>query len=948
MSFIATGDFQAEWSNLDRCQQAWDEILDICKKDSIKLICVLGDLKQAMNPVDVRVIKWWQRAIRKAKKQSRDVLIVLGNHDRVGQYSESDNWLSILRRAGAVTYDKPGIYNWVGGRIFILPFCSDGNAKRGANYLIRQKPNKKKDVLLFHHDITGAKYNKQGSKSDAKLSADDLHCSSYRVCISGHIHMPQRITTRKKVHGVLQKSSIYYVGSPFCHDWGEVNQNKRYLVVGKDSINSTNSRIPGWFDPCEDGFVDTQPKVWDGTRIRIRVSCSASEDYGRRLDRARKEAERRYKGSIVYVIPKFRDGERLNATIKTTDSDEKKIREYVQQARQDRGIVITSSKAISYMLDRLGQFSSGLRGGNEFVFSQARARNFLSFNEVKIDFSKKGITVVQGINYDRGLKCSNGSGKTSFFQTIPVCLFGRTFKEQTHDNWANRWRTKEPAYSRVIGKVSKKNVTISRGRRPVHLRLNIDGKDQSSGMKTTDRNGTQNLIEQVTGYTWQTLANAVYIDRSVTHAFLSGTKKQRTELLSRFQNLERFEKALVLVKLDAKSNDERTIQVRERIASTKQSISQNRTQLIDLHTIGNMNLRSAYDAYQKAKRSFKDWRRKNDSVIKDVFQQSKRMDNAFEETEVKLVKLEKQFTVMDSDIDSARNKLRKWQSLKENKQCPTCFQGVTGKWVKKRTFKLQAKLALLRGRIQQVDTTRNSLRTQCKKLVHKHDKLTSKLSVLNKEKNMLLAMLHAAKQQWNACNQDKSSTVINKTKLRIKKYKVKFRKLLHQKKKLKKRAALYQYAMEAFSRDGIPAFLNRQLCPALNRAADYYSDLFCSRDLQIKFKIEEGEFIPQIINAKGGEGIEDQSTGERVLAGLIASFALREIAPKSNVLFLDEPGEGLDEQYSRQFAKGLRKLSSDSCTIYLATHNVHILSELSGERTITIEKKNKISRIVNV
>jgi very-short-patch-repair endonuclease len=29
-------------------------------------------------------------------------------------------------------------------------------------------------------------------------------------------------------------------------------------------------------------------------------------------------------------------------------------------------------------------------------------------------------------------------------------------------------------------------------------------------------------------------------------------------------------------------------------------------------------------------------------------------------------------------------------------------------------------------------------------------------------------------------------------------------------------------------------------------------------------------------------------------------------------------------------------------------HNVHILSELSGERTITVEKRNKISRIVNV
>jgi DNA repair exonuclease SbcCD ATPase subunit len=151
--------------------------------------------------------------------------------------------------------------------------------------------------------------------------------------------------------------------------------------------------------------------------------------------------------------------------------------------------------------------------------------------------------------------------------------------------------------------------------------------------------------------------------------------------------------------------------------------------------------------------------------------------------------------------------------------------------------------------------------------------------------------------------------------------------------------------MEAFSRDGIPAFLNRQLCPILNKAASHYSELFSDNEIQIQFKVEKGEFIPQIINPKGGESIEDQSTGERALAGLIASFALREVAPRCNLLVLDEPGEGLDSQTAKQFARALQHLVKRFKSIWVVTHNQNILSELSGERTLTVVKQNGISTL---
>ena len=92
-------------------------------------------------------------------------------------------------------------------------------------------------------------------------------------------------------------------------------------------------------------------------------------------------------------------------------------------------------------------------------------------------------------------------------------------------------------------------IKIRRKRRPSALELFVDREDQSAGMKPQDKDGTQGQIEKVTGFTWRALANAVYIDQTVARAFTCpGRQSDRTAVLSRFQNLERFEKALKVVR----------------------------------------------------------------------------------------------------------------------------------------------------------------------------------------------------------------------------------------------------------------------------------------------------------------------------------------------------------------------------------------------------------------
>ena len=944
MAILFTSDWQAEWNTLDLCQQALEEVLNISKKQDVDLICFLGDLKQAYNPVDIRIIKWWKKAFSTIVKAGLEILVLKGNHDRVGTHSSSDTWLSIFNRKGVYNFDKPGTFKTRNSVLHILPYC-DNKSVRQIAAKQRQMADPRRDILLFHHDLTGAKYNKQGSKSNAKLSPRDLFCSSYRYCIGGHIHLPQVLSdTEKNKRHRAKKSNVYYVGSPFCHDWGEINQQKRYLVVGKSTISSIDSKIPRWFDPSVAGFSHSKPETWRGSRIRIQVPCDASQDYGRRLEKARLRAENEYKGATVYVVPKFIDHSRSGLEgFSATDSDERKIKQYVSEMATTAHIK-QSRQLIAYMLEKLAHFAGGLRPQSKVKFVKAIGHNFLSFKKLKLDFTQKGITLIQGINEDRVGK-SNGSGKTSLMQPLPVALFGKTFKEQKHDSWANRHIEKEPAFAEVVMD-NGKHIKVVRGRRPPLLRMYVDGKEVSSGMKTTDREGTQLQIEKVTGFTWQTLANAVYIDRTVADAFLSGTKKQRTDVLSRFQNLERFEKALELVKKDKKAAEQNVNYYDGELHTLRGKLVECKRSLNDIQEIQSTQVDTAKQAWNQAKHKLYHWSG-TDKVdrLKDKVELVKK---EYKKALKHLRTSENKLSVAQAMHDDALRALGKWKKLSSEKNCPTCQQSVDKKHAKKITYDLKKKLkfALHMNVVNHQFVTKWKVKVQ--DIEGKHDELNIKISKLEQERRMLKMAVQTAWQQYSDMDIDTHNTkvIIHKKKIQIKELQEEKQAIKDKLKSLRHKMQMYNYAMEAFSRDGIPAFLNKLLCPILNKAADYYAELFSDREIQVQFIVEKGEFVPKIINDNGGEEIKDQSEGEKALAGLISSFALREAAPQCNVLFLDEPGAGLDQQTAKQFARALRKLTKRFGSIYVATHNVDIASELGNEKTITVRKHRRISKIL--
>ena len=84
---------------------------------------------------------------------------------------------------------------------------------------------------------------------------------------------------------------------------------------------------------------------------------------------------------------------------------------------------------------------------------------------------------------------------------------------------------------------------------------------------------------------------------------------------------------------------------------------------------------------------------------------------------------------------------------------------------------------------------------------------------------------------------------------------------------------MMEYAKRAFHRSGIPLYLSVALCPLLNKAADEYSDIFTDGRLKVMFRVDNGEFIVDVINPAGSATVDGQSVGEAAMCGIIVAFS---------------------------------------------------------------------------
>lgn len=911
MKAIFTSDWQTQVSNLDRIELVSKNLLAIVQKRDLDYVVVAGDLKHQYSPIPVPIVLWWRKFIIQIREAGAIPILLLGNHDRVNLYQDEINWLPILQDAGAKVFDSVGVVKVGQESIFVFPFV--GTTERFDTELkklhqLSSKANPKKDILVFHQTLTGAMFNKSGIVADPGkgIPLSSLKPERFRYCIGGDIHLPQQVG-----------KNTWYVGSPFPMDWGEANQEKFFAVVTDKGLEWVSTGMPGWYDTSVKGFK--APTTWSGTRIRVKVPVYAGEDYGAKLAEAKTIVQNKYSGATVTVIPELQEIESKEAVLDLDVSEQGQIRSYVKQVWPEE-LLEYQEQAVAYLEYKIQATKMGFRLDTGVRFKKAWAKNFLSFKTVELYLDGGGLTIITGINHD-WVGRSNGSGKSNLTSLLSVALFGKTPKGQAHDDWTTNGCEEQSVVSLEWITADGSLVRVERTRNPSSVRLWVNGTEQSAGGKQRD---VSKDIEMLCGFSWDMFVSLIYISRE-EQSFLWGTPKQKQETFSRLQNLERFGVAQKLVSKDIQKTQNMKQQWEYELELLGQSIEEKKQ----------YNQPAAEVAILKKKLGVVQKESAGIS-IPEIGALKQKMEVAKEVHQNYYTKQNKQAV----SITAKQTRLNEFTGLLD--KCPTC-----GQKIPRDRVAIDKVIISLQGEIKTERAAFNVVAKEVQVASENYLKACNTYDNARKEQYLLEAKQQQLKDNEKELRQDieRWQAIGNSQAEELKQLQDSYKSIQAVAKVLEFELDFLQLANSILARDGLPAYLSQMLCPKINRAAEYFSELFSDGEIKVRFRIEEGEVVSEIINAHGGRNLTDQSVGEGSIATLITSFAFREVVTRTNLIVLDEPADGLDAANARAFANGIRKMKDTFGSVFLITHSDAIMAELADVKLITVEKQDGVSYV---
>jgi DNA repair exonuclease SbcCD nuclease subunit len=923
MKILFTSDWQCELKNLDRCRAALDQILDIVQKQKVDCVVHCGDLKEHLNPVDVRVANFLVEAAQEITMDGVRFFVVRGNHDSITTQDGSPHVLTLLEAIGVKVISDAATKIDLGSKVYLncVPYFRDRETQLREFTKYWKFHYDAVQILVFHNEVASCEVSPwvQGKA----YTPEDLRASEYDLCIGGHIHKQQFI-----------KPNIWYVGSPFCCDWSEANQRKGYLLLdipdsGKNrkiEVTRIPSIIPGWYDPNVPGFVP--PKSWKGTQVRSKLQIK--KDPNRELAEAKVHFEQCYPGATFTLIPEFTKPSTPEEQISTDGTDEELLKRYLSKITPPPGV--TTPQVTSYLAKFLPK--SGLFGVQGLEFKGFKAQEALCFENVEAKLDRGGLTLVTGENLDWNNN-SNGSGKSSFLSLPFIPLFGRTFKGQTFDGWSRQDSTKHSYVSQTLVLPDNRELRIIRTRRPTGLRAFLDNVEVTMG----DANATQKLIEGLTNTTWEILTNSVYVGQSEIGSVF-GTEKERRELFSRLLGLERFINA-----------GEKLRRVLNRLQCT----------IAEVET----DIESAEAAAQEVLRQGKEIGRELLNVPAPNPKKIIELKTQIEVAETAVIKREKEnekqqpwleqnqkefegwlfkASEKEATIRQVREMLDKSQKVKD--RCSVCGSKVAPGALLEYEEELEQKIKQAEALLEVYEAEQLTNRAQRKLVIQniQTNQAANKTDLRSVE--LKRSDLQTLRQQSDA--RQRVEAMAERHRLRA----GKLAKILQIHRDAKSAwledKQFLQTCINVVGRDGLPAYLCSVVAPQLNSAAERYSQLFSNSEIGIRYNLSGGEIDLEVINIHGGKNIKDQSRGEMRECALVSAFAFREVLVQHNILILDEPTEGMDADNAVRFTRALPSLVERFKNIFIVSHDANVLANLEPDHHLLVTKQNGVSTVKEI
>lgn len=936
-SIIFTGDWQLDVANIANVERTVDDIIDHARAHGAQYVIHTGDVKDALSPIDGRVINAMVRMAQKMNRAKLHVYSMAGNHDYYATTNGSESWAGFLRSIGWHCFEEPTNVEIGGWEVFFFPFAFD--VLKLKDELAKTKPKTAANALqVFHQGLMGARLSMLRRADSEPLTVPDLHAYRYLWSIGGHYHAQHNV-----------EANVYYCGSPFCTRWDEANQTKGFMVVkANGELHGLPSSIPGWFDPSWPGFPEDNVLPC-GARVRVSVPLERGVEPGAAIAHATGRAEALYTGADIVVAPTVIDRTTTLSDVKGDATDNELVDAYVKATFEgEPANVQFQLREILY--DAVARVSSHRRADLQVTFDFFEGENFLSFEKLVLDYhNPAGLRVVYGINEDRPGR-SNGSGKTGLIQAPLAVLFGETLKGQKHDGLKRRGCGRARSYGRLgMTLADGRALVVERSRQPVHVKLWLDGADISTGKGDAE---IKRDMEKLTGLTFEVAAAALYVDQREVNQLLVGRPAERKAVLAAFLNQERFAKAVALVKAQADTLTA-TMRTWETLRTTTEAQVESYEGMLELLRTRRTDEADEADRRAEAlKAEGLELGKQKQAVVAEY----DKLAPKFRDLEAAVgVALEAHQAARAVTSGFGARRVIAERSLAEALEtkptkCFECGAPLKPKDVSAIVPGLRKQVEDLTAQQAQAKKTEDAkaadiekARKALKPVAEAIEDLRRRGGVLDyaigEKRTAYKAALQAA-ENFRTQQHGNETEYINK----LRRCRAYLRNFPHFRATLDKDMAVLQMAIRALNRDGIPAMMAALLCPRLNASATHYAHLLGDGTINVVFSMDGDELAVDVANPTGGESVRDQSAGELRMAALVTTLALRD-SVRSNVLFLDEMSLGLDALSARELARGITQLKDRFASIFVTSHDPYVLNGLEDYTTIEVRKQNGISKV---
>lgn len=482
----------------------YKHIVKYCIKNNITQLIHLGDFFNNRKSLNTKTQHTAHR-IAKILQHAKNLhsYIIVGNHDCYYKNQIQPNTLELFKE-----YNNISIIDEITklDDILLVPWGEIPSSTQNSKY------------CFGHFAINGFHMN---DSYKCKDGLDKVTFKDFDKVLSGHFHTPS------------SKYNITYLGAPYGQTFHDAGGVRGYHIFEDGKLTFIEYKDAPKFVKI---YTNSEPLNENEIKDNI-VKIIFTKDFGTNANQEIVDNILKCKPFLYSVnFTNLKSEEEVTEDeCVEMDSKEKIVDQYIETQTFSTNTDIKLLKNIfKKLMKEAGDSKSNIKiaEGTKIECIDIGFQNFLSFGSKWQEIPlHNGVNFVTGIDKDKGK--SNGAGKSSFLETIPFALFGKTARDIKQNQIVN-WKNKKNCQVVFRFKINDDIYEINRKLKPNSLEIYKNGDLLDQDAHKTDY---QSMFENIFGMDVKMFMSLIHSNVNSSANIMNMKKPEKRAFLERMFGL---------------------------------------------------------------------------------------------------------------------------------------------------------------------------------------------------------------------------------------------------------------------------------------------------------------------------------------------------------------------------------------------------------------------------